>query len=371
MTKIAKYVGLDVHKSTIAIASCDGGPMREARDEGTIPHDVPKVLRKLSTLAPLEHLRVVYEAGPTGFGLCRELRAHGIACIVVAPNRVPQMPGPRIKTDKRDARYLAWQLRMGSLQGIAIPDEELEALRDLTRAREDALHARRRARQQLAGLLLRLGQRYQGKRTWCPKYIEWIKGLRLGSEAQEIAKRHYLSAIESLDELIDQLTADIERLAPLLSGVHGTLYRFLQALRGVSTIVAATIVCELGDLRRFKSAGRLMSYVGMVPREYSSGSRVWRGSITKAGNPHVRRVLVEAAWSGRLRPSRPKRLQQRQEGVDQAIVDISWSAQKRLYQRYGRMRQRGKPQNVTIISLAREMLGFMWSIGQRVEPTSA
>ncbi len=371
MTKIAKYVGLDVHKDTIAIASCTGGPLESAKDEGTVPHDVPRLLRKLTSLAPVEHLRVVYEAGPTGFGLCRDLRSHGISCIIVAPNRVPQMPGPKIKTDKRDARYLAWQLRMGSLTGIAIPDEELEALRDLTRAREDALHARRRARQQLAGLLLRHGVRYPGKQTWTPKYVDWIKGLRFGSEAQDLAKKHYLSAITYLGERIEELSADIERIAPLLHGAHGKLYRSLQALRGVSTIVAATLACELGDLRRFSSASRLMSYVGMVPREYSSGPRTWRGSITKAGNPHVRRVLVEACWSGRLRPARPKRLQLRQAGLDQAVIDIAWKTQKRLYDRYRRTRARGKPQNVTIIALAREMLGFVWSIGQRVELQSA
>jgi transposase len=371
MVKIAKYVGLDVHKDTIAIASCTGGPLTEARDEGTVTHDVPRLVRKLLSLAPAEHLRVVYEAGPTGFGLCRELRARGIGCIIVAPNRVPQMPGPRIKTDRRDARHLAWQLRMGALCAIAIPDEELEALRDLVRAREDLLHARRRTRQQLAGFLLRHGMPWRGKQSWGVRHVEWIQGLRLGSEAQELAKKCYLEAIAHFDQRIEELTADLERLSPQLHGVHGRLYRWLQALRGVSTIVAATLVCELGDLRRFKSASRLMSYVGMVPREHSSGSNVWRGSITKAGNPHVRRVLIEAAWPGRLRPTRSKALVRRQEGVDPAVIDIAWRTQKRLHDRYRRMRARGKPQNVTIVALAREMLGFIWSIGQRIEQQPA
>ncbi len=371
MVKIAKYVGLDVHKDTIAVASCEGGPLASARDEGTIPHDLPRLMKKLSSLAPLEHLRVVYEAGPTGFGLCRALRDRGVSCIVVAPNRVPRMPGPRIKTDRRDARNLAWQLRMDALEGIAIPDQELEALRDLTRAREDSLQARRRTRQQLGGLLLRHGEHWKGKSSWNPKHIDWIKSLRLASEASEIAKRQYLREIHFLDESIESLTTDIERVSASLNGVHGTLYRSLQALRGVSTIVAATIVCELGDLRRFKSASRLMSYVGMVPREHSSGSSMWRGSITKAGNPHVRRVLVEACWSGRLKPAKPVRLQRRQAGLDSAVIDISWKAQKRLHDRYRRMRARGKPQNVTIIALARELLGFVWDIGQHVETRTA
>lgn len=366
MVKIAKYVGLDVHKDTIAVATCDGGPLASAKDEGILPHDLARLRRKLLALAPAEHLNVVYEAGPTGFGLCRDLRAHGISCMIVAPNKVPQMPGPRIKTDKRDARYLAWQLRMGTLAGIALPDEELEALRDLIRAREDALHTRRRTRQQLAGLLLRHGARWPGKSTWNDKHIDWIGSLRLGSEAQELAKQQYLGEVKHFDERIGTLTEQIERLASMLRDVHGELYRALQGLRGVSTIVAATLVCELGDLRRFGTASKLMSYVGMVPREYSSGPRVWRGAITKAGNPHVRRVLIEAAWSCRLRPAKSVRLVHRQEGLDQAVIDIAWSAQKRLYARYLRMRARGKPQNLTIVALARELLGFIWAIGQQV-----
>jgi len=371
MVKIAKYVGLDVHKDTIAVATCTGGPLASAKDEGVLPHDLPRLRRKLLSLAPAEHLYVVYEAGPTGFGLCRDLNAHGISCIIVAPNKVPLMPGPRVKTDKRDARYLAWQLRMGTLAGIALPDEELEALRDLVRAREDALHTRRRTRQQLGGLLLRHGARWPGKSTWSVKYLEWISSLRLGSEAQELAKQQYLGEVKHFDERIETLSEQIERLAGMLRDLHGELYRALQALRGVSTIVAATLVCELGDLRRFETASRLMSYVGMVPREHSSGARVWRGAITKAGNPHVRRVLIEAAWSGRLKPAGGARLKRRQVGIDQAIVDIAWKAQKRLYSRHCSMRARGKPQNIAIVAMARELLGFIWSIGQQVGKKSA
>jgi len=309
---------------------------------------------------------VFYEAGPTGFGLCRDLRAHGIGCMIVAPNRVPQMPGPRIKTDKRDARHLAWQLYKGTLSGIALPDDELEALRDLIRAREDALHTHRRTRQQLSGLLLRHGARWAGRSTWSAKYLDWIKSLRLGSEAQELAKQQHLGEVRHFDERIEALTQDIERLAATLRDAHGELYRALQALRGVSTLVAATLVCELGDLRRFATASQMMCYVGMVPREHSSGSRVWRGPITKAGNPHVRRVLIEAAWAARLRPALSERLKRRQQGVDQAVIDIAWKAQKRLHARYLRMRGRGKPQNVAIVALGRELLGFIWAIGQQV-----
>lgn len=371
MVKIAKYVGLDVHKDTIAVASCTGGPLSSAKDEGVLPHDIPKLRRKLLSLAPAEHLHVVYEAGPTGFGLCRDLKAHGISCIIVAPNKVPLMPGPRIKTDKRDARYLAWQLRMGTLAGIALPDEELEALRDLIRAREDALHTRRRTRQQLGGMLLRHGVRWTGKSTWNQPHLTWIGSLRLGSEAQELARQQYLGEVQHFDGRIETLSEQIERLAGMLRDEHGELYRALQGLRGVSTIVAATLVCELGDLRRFGTASQLMSYVGMVPREHSSGARVWRGAITKAGNAHVRRVLIEAAWSGRLRPAKSVRLVRRQEGIDPAVIDIAWKAQKRLNARFLQMRARGKPQNLTIVAMARELLGFIWSIGQHVGKKSA
>jgi len=370
MVKIAKFVGLDVHKDTIAIAVCDGGPLHTARDVGEIPHDIPKLVRKLLTLAPAEHLSVVYEAGPTGYGLCRELLARGIHCIIVAPNRVPQMPGPRIKTDKRDARHLAHQLRMGALSPITMPDLELEALRDLVRAREDALQHRRRLRQQLGGFFLRLGFRHVGSK-WTKSHQAWCAAQRLGSRAQELARGHYLDQIVRLDAEIAELSEHIATIAAELRGVHGELYRSLQALRGVSTLVSATIVCELGDLRRFKSAGQLMSYLGMVPREHSSGARTWRGSITKAGNPHVRRVLVEAVWSARLRPAKGKQLLQRQVGLPAAPIDIAWKAQKRLHSRYLRMRERGKPQNVTIIAMARELLGFVWAIGQAVEAKAA
>lgn len=371
MVKIAKFVGLDVHKDTIAMAVVGGGPLETIRAPVIIPHDVPKLVKRLLAEAPAEHLRVVYEAGPTGFGLCRDLLAKGIDCIVVAPNRVPIMPGPRIKTDKRDARNLAHQLRMGALSPITLPDHESEALRDLVRAREDALMHRRRARQQLGGFVLRHGFRYDGKTKWTPKYLEWIGSLRFGSRAQMIARDFYRDRIVRLNKEIEELSEQVIAIASELTGIRATLYRWLQALRGVRELTAATIVCELGDLRRFSSPSKLMSYLGMVPREHSSGNSVWRGSITKAGNPHVRRVLIEAAWPGRLRPARPAALLKRQEGVPEPVIDIAWNAQKRLHTRYRNMRARLKPQNVVIIALARELLGFIWAIGQQVELKSA
>ncbi len=366
MVRIAKFVGLDVHKETIAVAVSEGGPVGEVRDVGVIPHDVPKLVRKLLSLAPPEDLIAVYEAGPTGFGLCRELQARGIQCMVVAPNRVPRVAGARVKTDRRDARHLAFMLRTNSLSGITIPDEELEALRDLVRAREDAVRARRSARQQLSMFVLRHGRHWKGRTGWTVAHLEWLRTQRFASEAQRLVLNHCVDEVTRLGMVIEKLTDDVERIAQGLSGLHGNLYRALQALRGVSTIVAATLVCELGDLRRFAKPSRLMSYVGMVPSEHSSGPRVFRGAITKTGNPHVRRVLLEAAWSGRLWPNKPPRLLRRQQGLDPRVIDIAWKAQNRLRNRYVRMRARGKGQNTTIVAMARELLGFVWAIGQEV-----
>ena len=363
MVKVAKFIGLDVHKDTICMAVTQGGPLESITTPITLPHDVPKLVKRLLALAPAEHLRVVYEAGPTGFGLCRELLKRGIHCIIVAPNRVPQTRGPRVKTDKRDARNLAFQLRMGGLSPITLPDEELEALRDLVRAREDGLVHRRRARQQLKGFLLRHDVRSEGKGSWTAAYMQWARHVPLRAEALRMARDSYCDRIERCDAELQSLTEQVEEIAGKLTGLYAKLYRSYQALRGVKSIVSATLVSELGDLTRFPSPTKLMGYLGMVPREESTGNHVWRGSITKAGNPHVRRVLIEAAWSGRLRPARGKLLVRRQQGLSEPIVDIASRAQKRLYKRHCSMRAKGKPQNIAIVAMGRELLGFLWAIG--------
>jgi transposase len=363
MAKVAKFVGLDVHKDTICMAVTQGGPLQSIPDPIVLPHDLPKLVKRLLELAPAEHLRVVYEAGPTGFGLCRELLKRGIHCIIVAPNRVPRTPGPRVKTDKRDARNLAHQLRMGALHPITLPDMELEALRDLVRAREDALVHRRRSRQQLKGFFLRHDIRCEGKGTWTSAYMHWARHVSLRAEALTLARNSYCDRIERCDVEVQQLTEQVEEIAAKLTGLYSKLYRSYQALRGVKSIVSATLVSELGDLRRFPSPTKLMGYLGMTPREQSSGDRVWRGSITKAGNPHVRRVLIEAAWPGRLRPARSKLLVKRQQGLSEAVIDIAARAQKRLYKRHCSMRARNKPQNIAVVAMAREFLGFLWAVG--------
>jgi len=368
MIKITKFVGLDVHKSTIAIAFCEGGPMTEAVQAGTISNDIPRVIRKLESLGDREDLRVCYEAGPTGYALCRALLAAGIHCIVVAPGKVPKEPGKRVKTDERDARDLARLLRSGYLSGITLPDQAREALRDLVRAREDLMRDLRRARQRLKSMLLRHDRKWSGKSCWTLKYREWVRSQRFGAEADNIVLKHYLQEVEHLEAVRDLLTDDVERLVPTLN--EENLFRSLQALRGVSTIVSSTVVCEVGDLKRFPTAGRFMSFTGLVPSEHSSGNSRNRGAITKAGNGHVRSVLIEAAWACRSTPNRSLQLLKRQKGLDPKIVDIAWRAQQRLHKRYVHMRRKGIEQNVVIVALARELAGFIWAIGQEVETKS-
>jgi len=369
MTRVAKFLGLDVHKDSIAIACCEGGPIAAPVHVATVPNDIPRVVKRILKLGPAEHLRVAYEAGPTGYGLCRALLEAGVHCIVVAPGKVPKEPGKRVKTDKRDARELARLLYCGYLEGITLPDRAQEALRDLVRSREDCMRDLRRSRQRLKGFLLRHGRIWTGRTSWSQKFREWVRHQAFDAEAQRVTLKHYFDEVEHLEMVRDHLTAEIERLIPTLD--QEELFRSLQALRGVSTIVAATIVCEVGDLRRFPSAGQFMSYLGLVPSEHSSGDKRSLGAITKAGNTHVRRVMIEAGWACRLRPNRSLTLLRRQEGLEPKIVDIAWKAQNRLNQVYVRLRKKGRQQNVAVVALARQLAGFIWAIGQEVQPKPA
>jgi len=370
MKKIAKYIGLDVHKDTIHLAVAPAAPGHKVASLPQIPHDVPRVVRRLLELGSPETLHVAYEAGPTGYGLCRELKAAGISCMVVAPSKTPMRTGDRVKTDRRDASKLAQFLKSGLLVPVALPAEETEALRDVLRAREDVVFAQRRARQQLSSFLLRHDRKWEGKSTWTTKHVLWIRSQRFESEAQQQVLEDYVQEVLRLTARLVEATERVEHFAE-----HSTrcapLYRALQAMRGVGPVVAATIAAELGDLRRFPSASKLMSYVGLVPSERSSGPKVSRGSITKAGNPHVRWKLIQSAWLYRHRPAVSEGLERRSKGVPQEIRDIAWKAQKRLHKRYRSMASRGKRPQTTIVAVARELLGFIWAVGQVVEPPSA
>lgn len=370
MQKIAQYVGLDVHKDTIALAVAPAGPGLEVRDLGEMRHDVPHVVKRILKLGEPESLHVAYEAGPTGYGLCRALEGAGIRCSVVAPSKTPQVSGDRVKTDRRDAAKLARFLRAGELIAIALPEKDVEALRDVLRAREDVVFAQRRARQQLSAFLLRHDRKWSGRSTWTQKHLLWIRSQRFDSEAQQQVLENYAQEVERQTRRLFEATEQIEALAPKTQSC-AVLYAWLQSIRGIGPIVAATIVAEIGDLRRFRAASRLMSYVGVVPSERSSGPTVRRGSITKAGNPHVRWKLIEAAWHARHRPALSLHLKRRSAGVPQAIQDIAWKAQVRLHKRYRSMTARGKRPQTTVVAMARELCGFIWAIGQQVPPSAA
>ncbi len=369
MQKIAQFVGLDVHRDTVAMAVAKGGRGMEVRDLGVMPHDVPKLVRRIRLLGDPGTVHVAYEAGPTGYGLYRALEAAGIPCVVVAPSKTPIVSGDRVKTDRRDAAKLARFLRLGELVPVTPPGEEVEALRDVVRAREDAVHAQRRARQQLSSFLLRHDRKWSEKTAWTQGHVDWIRSQRFHSEAQQRVLEDYVQEVERQTQRLSEASEHVETLAPKTQPC-ALLYQCLQSMRGVGPIVAATVVAELGDMRRFRTASQLMGYVGLVPSERSSGPRVTRGSITKAGNTHVRWKLIESAWHSRHRPAMTTRLVRRSEGVPQAVRDIAWKAQKRLHKRYWAMLARGKRPQVAVVATAREMCGFIWAIGQLVAQPS-
>jgi len=365
MKNITKFVGLDVHRDTIAVGVADreGG---RGRYWGTIPHRPEAVRRLMEQLGPKERLLVCYEAGPTGYGLQRLLASMGIECIVVAPALTPTRPGDRVKTDRRDAVRLAELLRAGELAPVWVPGEEDEALRDLVRAREDAKQDLLRARHRLSKFLLRHGIRPpQGVRRWSGRYREWLEGLELGQPVLQRVLREYVHAIDEIEERLKRLEAEIHEQAT--ASVHAPVIQALQALRGVGEVVAVTAVAEVGSFLRFARARQLMAYAGIVPSEYSSGARRRRGAITKTGNAHLRRVLVEAAWSYRHPPALKAKIRQRYEGQPPEVQRMAWKAQERLCRRYRRMIARGKPHAVAVTAVARELLGFMWAIACWVE----
>lgn len=356
------YVGMDVHKDSIVIAFAREG--REAAENWkTIPNDGVRLRKALKMLvADGESLKVCYEAGPTGFGLCRRLREAGVDCMVVAPSLVPGKPGDRVKTDRRDARKLAHFLRSGDLTEVYVPDEAVEAIRDLERTRDDAKCAERVARHQLSKFLLRHDRRWQGT-TWTLKHRDWIRAQRFSYPAQQRVLDDYLKTVEDLAERVERLTAHMAELVQ--ETTLAPLVRALQAFRGISVVSAVTIAAETGDLRRFATAGQFMSYVGLVPSEDSTGKRRRQGAITRCGNGHLRKILVEAAWHYRHLPSMSKELRRRNQGIAVGVQRIAWETQKRLNKRLYHLIHAGKSVQKAITALARELAGFVWAVGQQ------
>jgi len=362
MSKIAKYVGLDVHKDSISIAVAEEG-RAEPRFLKRIPSCSSRLLRALRTLGPLEVLHCAYEAGPTGYGLHRFLTAKGVRCDVVAPSEIPIKKGKRVKTDRIDAISLAHHLRAGNLVEVRVPDEEIEAMRDLTRARDDAKLVQKSAKHRLSKFLLRHDRRYSGKTNWTNMHLDWIRAQEFAHEAQQRVLREYLRAVEQAGEQLDRLGDTLARLVE--GSTLAPLIKALQAIRGIQLLTASSIAFELIDLKRFPTAPKLMSYLGLVPSEDSSGGRRRQGAITKAGNKHIRRLLTEAAWNCRHRPKRTSHLRKRQEGVSQEVQDIAWKAQERLHHRYRSLTAHGKNHLCVITAMARELAGFVWAVGQQ------
>jgi transposase len=321
MKDIQKFVGLDVSKEMIAVGVADAG-RGEPRFHGNIPNQ-PEAIRKLmKKLGNPENLQVCYEAGSTGYGILRFLLSMEIDCIVVAPTLIPRRAGDRIKTDRRDALRLAQLLRAGELTPVWTPDEDHEALRDLIRARHDAKEDLQRARQRLHHFLLRHDLRPpQGTRNWTVKHRDWMNSLTFEKTSLRIVFQEYLHSIDEITERMKRIESEIHEQA--IKSEHAPVIQALQAMRGVAEVTAVTLVAEIGQFSRFASPRQLMSYAGLVPKEYSSGSSRWQGSITKIGNAQIRRVLVESAWAYRHHPSLKGDLRKRQEGQDPETQRIS------------------------------------------------
>ena len=363
------FIGLDVHKDSIAVATC--GPARS--DEpifigpiGTRACDVDALVRRLQSKAA--RLVFAYEAGPCGYVLHRHLAGRGLACLVVAPSLIPRKAGDRVKTDRRDAVQLARLLRSGDLTPVYVPTVEDEAIRDLSRAREDAVRDRKAARQRLKSFLLRLGLHYVGRASWNEAHRRYLARVVCPTPAQQIVFQEYLRAV---DEHAERLRRIEDHLAEFLPAwrLHPVVAA-LQALRGVQPITAITTVAELGDLTRFDSPRQLAAFLGLTPSEYSSGGSRRQGGITKSGNTHARRVLVEGAWAYRHPAKVSELIQKRLVTLPKPIQDIAWKAQVRLCRRFRRLIARGKHPNVAVTAIARELAAFMWAIAREVPITA-
>ena len=366
----AVFVGLDTSKMKISVALAEEGRQGEVRFLGDIDH-TPETVRRLVTKLAGKYGRLLfcYEAGPTGYGLQRQISALGHDCAVIAPSLIPKRPGERVKTNRRDAITLARLHRAGELTRIWVPDPGHEAVRELVRAREAAMADLRTKRQHLQSFLLRHGRIYSGSRPWTQVHARWLSNLSFEHPAQYLVLREYRQAIDDAETRLERLTQQVAEVVSSWS--MAPVVEAYQSMRGVAFLTAVTFVAEIGDVRRFETPRQLMAYLGLVPSERSTGAQVWRGSITKAGNPRARRVLIEGAWTYRYpaRLSRP--LQVRQESLPTVVRAIAWKAQLRLCARYRRLMAAGKRQTVVTTAIAREMAAFLWAIGHAVEPRPA
>jgi transposase len=359
------YVGLDGHKDSIAVAYVaqdHGAEVVSLGNIGTRQCDIDTLIRRLQSKSP--QLVFVYEAGPCGYWRYRYLTQKGHVCWVVAPSLIPKKAGDRVKTNRRDAIKLARLMRSGDLTPVYVPAVEDEAIRDLCRAREDAIRDLKAAKFRLKAFLLRQDSRYTGRATWSPAHLRWLSEVVCPTAAQQIVLQEYVQAVTEHTARRQRLEEDLQeqvqtwRLAPVVDA--------LQGLRGVQFTVAVTTVAALGDLTRFENPRQLMSDLGLTPSEDSSGERRRQGGLTKTGNTHARRALIEGAWAYRYPAKVSRHLQLRLEKLPKPVQDISWKAQVRLCKRYRQLNARGKHANQIVVAIARELVAFMWAIAQQV-----
>ena len=359
------FIGMDVHKESIVIslADDDRSEIRRYGSIGGTLTDFKKTLRKLVSTG--KSLFFCYEAGPTGYELYRFIVSQGHQCIVVAPSLIPKKPGDKIKTDNRDADNLTRLLRSGDLTAVFVPNAEDEAIRDLSRAREDAVLVLKCAKQRLKSFLLRHNIRFDGSANWSEKHLHWLaESVNMPYPAQKVVYQEYLNSVTEANDRVKRFDKEILfhtkqwRLYPIVES--------LMALRGVRMVVSVTIIAELGDLTRFTNPKQLMCFLGLTPSEHSSGDKKKKGAITKTGNQHARRVLVEAGWAYRFHAKVSKEMQKRQDGTPLKVRDIAWKAQLRLTKRFSVMANNGKPRNVIVVAMAREIAAFMWAIAQEI-----
>jgi len=364
------FIGLDTSKLKISVAVAEGERNGEVRFYGDIsaePASVASMVAKLAKCGATLHF--CYEAGPTGYDLYRQIIDLGHACEVVAPSLIPKRPGDRIKTNRRDAVSLARLHRAGELTPVWVPDAVHEAIRDLVRAREGANDVLKKARQQLHSFLLRHGRIYTGRTSWTRVHMRWLAAQTFTHPVHHIVLAEYIQAIEDATVRVDRLSRQVAEVAASWS--MAPVVEAYQAMRGIAFLAAVTFVVEIGDVRRFDTAPQLMAYLGLVPSESSTGERVKRGGITKAGNVRARRVLIEGAWAYRFPARVSPEIQKRLDGLPRSVREIAWKGQIRLCARYRKLIIAGKLKTVAVTAIAREMAAFLWAIGQEVAPTSA
>jgi transposase len=359
------FVAIDTSKLRNAVAIADAGRAGEIRFLGEIDNTqaaTAKVVRKLA--AKYERLTFCYEAGPTGYGLYRQIESLGHECIVVAPSLIPKRSGDRVKTNRRDALSLVKLLRAGELTAVWVPDPRHEAMRDLTRARGAAVEDLRGKRQQVSSFLLRRGLHYPEKKSWTKAHMNWLVSQKLEHSEQRITFEEMMLAVRQAQERIERLEQAIRAAVPDWS--LAAQVTALMALRGIDLVSATTLLAEIGDLSRFQTPRELMAYLGLVPSEASTGDTVRRGPITKAGNRRARRTLVECAWSYQHPPRVGKKKQEKVAAAPRAVREIAWKAQCRLCGRYRALIRKGKLKNVAITAVARELAAFIWAISREV-----